>query len=128
MCPQDLPGRQLNDPVLGRATAAIGLDDDRPIRLDAAGDHSRYCLLINGSDLDDASRRLSRRDDLERFLLEVTTRTTDSGLLAGAIDVSTTEVADEIVGGVLSAGPNRLDVFARGVRTYAAFFGKVGRP
>ena len=37
----------------------------------------------------------------------------DSGLLAGAIDVSTTEVADEIVGGVLSAGPTRLDVFAR---------------
>ena len=37
----------------------------------------------------------------------------DSGLLAGAIDVSTTEIADEIVGGVLSAGPTRLDVFAR---------------
>jgi uncharacterized protein (UPF0261 family) len=29
------------------------------------------------------------------------------------IDVTTTEVADEIVGGVLSAGPTRLDVFAR---------------
>ena len=37
----------------------------------------------------------------------------DSGLLEGVIDVSTTEVADEIGGGVLSAGPNRLDVFAR---------------
>ena len=37
----------------------------------------------------------------------------DSGLLAGAIDVSTTEIADEIAGGVLSAGPTRLDVFAR---------------
>jgi uncharacterized protein (UPF0261 family) len=37
----------------------------------------------------------------------------ESGLLAGVIDVSTTEVADEIVGGVLSAGPTRLDVFAR---------------
>ncbi len=37
----------------------------------------------------------------------------DSGLLAGAIDVSTTEIADEVVGGVLSAGPTRLDVFAR---------------
>ena len=37
----------------------------------------------------------------------------DSGLLVGAIDVSTTEIADEIVGGVLSAGPTRLDVFAR---------------
>ncbi len=37
----------------------------------------------------------------------------DSGLLAGVIDVSTTEIADEIVGGIMSAGPTRLDVFAR---------------
>ncbi|MCE9657141.1 MAG: Tm-1-like ATP-binding domain-containing protein [Burkholderiales bacterium] len=37
----------------------------------------------------------------------------DSGLLTGVIDVSTTEIADEIGGGVLSAGPTRLDVFAR---------------
>lgn len=37
----------------------------------------------------------------------------DSDLLAGVIDVSTTEVADEIAGGVLSAGPTRMDVFAR---------------
>jgi uncharacterized protein (UPF0261 family)/ABC-type branched-subunit amino acid transport system ATPase component len=37
----------------------------------------------------------------------------DSGLLAGVIDVSTTEIADEIGGGILSAGPTRLDVFAR---------------
>lgn len=37
----------------------------------------------------------------------------DSGLLAGVIDISTTEIADEIVGGTLSAGPERLDVFAR---------------
>ena len=33
----------------------------------------------------------------------------DSGLLAGVIDVTTTEIADEIVGGVLSAGPTRLE-------------------
>ncbi|TWT01256.1 ABC transporter permease [Reyranella sp. CPCC 100927] len=37
----------------------------------------------------------------------------ESGLLAGVIDVTTTEIADEIGGGVLSAGPGRLDVFAR---------------
>jgi uncharacterized protein (UPF0261 family) len=40
----------------------------------------------------------------------------DSGLLAGVIDVTTTEIADEIAGGVLSAGPLRLDAIAhRGV-------------
>ncbi|HVF65570.1 MAG TPA: ABC transporter permease [Casimicrobiaceae bacterium] len=37
----------------------------------------------------------------------------ESGLLTGVIDVTTTEVTDELVGGVLSAGPGRLDVFAR---------------
>jgi uncharacterized protein (UPF0261 family)/ABC-type branched-subunit amino acid transport system ATPase component len=37
----------------------------------------------------------------------------ESGLLAGVVDVTTTEVADEIAGGVLSAGPLRLDAIAR---------------
>jgi uncharacterized protein (UPF0261 family) len=37
----------------------------------------------------------------------------ESGLLAAVIDATTTEIADEIAGGVLSAGPERLDVFAR---------------
>ncbi|MFM9059666.1 MAG: Tm-1-like ATP-binding domain-containing protein, partial [Planctomycetaceae bacterium] len=32
-----------------------------------------------------------------------------SGLVAGVLDVTTTELADELVGGVLSAGPERLD-------------------
>jgi uncharacterized protein (UPF0261 family) len=47
----------------------------------------------------------------------------DSGLLAGVIDVSTTEVADEIGGGVLSAGPDRLDVFARHAMPYVGSCG-----
>jgi uncharacterized protein (UPF0261 family) len=38
------------------------------------------------------------------------------GLIAGAFDVTTTELADELVGGVLSAGPDRLTAAAlRGV-------------
>jgi len=37
----------------------------------------------------------------------------ESGLLCGVIDATTTEVADEIGGGVLSAGPARLDAIAR---------------
>jgi uncharacterized protein (UPF0261 family) len=36
-----------------------------------------------------------------------------SGLVAGVLDVTTTELADELVGGVLSAGPGRLDAAAR---------------
>jgi uncharacterized protein (UPF0261 family) len=47
----------------------------------------------------------------------------DSGLLEGVIDVSTTEVADEIGGGVLSAGPTRLDVFAQRAIPYVGSCG-----
>jgi uncharacterized protein (UPF0261 family)/ABC-type branched-subunit amino acid transport system ATPase component len=47
----------------------------------------------------------------------------DSGLLAGVIDVTTTEIADEIGGGVLSAGPTRLDVFARHALPYVGSCG-----
>jgi uncharacterized protein (UPF0261 family) len=46
-----------------------------------------------------------------------------SGLLAGAIDVSTTEVADEIAGGALSAGPTRMDVYARHAIPYVGSCG-----
>jgi uncharacterized protein (UPF0261 family) len=36
-----------------------------------------------------------------------------SGLLAGVLDVTTTELADDLVGGVLSAGPERLTAAGR---------------
>jgi uncharacterized protein (UPF0261 family)/ABC-type branched-subunit amino acid transport system ATPase component len=47
----------------------------------------------------------------------------DSGLLAGIIDVTTTEIADEIVGGVLTAGPSRLDAI---IRTKLPYVGSCG--
>jgi len=37
----------------------------------------------------------------------------DGGFIAGVLDVTTTEWADELVGGVLSAGPQRLTAAAR---------------
>jgi uncharacterized protein (UPF0261 family)/ABC-type branched-subunit amino acid transport system ATPase component len=37
----------------------------------------------------------------------------ESGLLSAVLDITTTEVADEIAGGVLSAGPGRMDVFGK---------------
>lgn len=37
----------------------------------------------------------------------------DEGLFAGVLDITTTELADEIVGGFLSAGPDRLTAAAR---------------
>ena len=37
----------------------------------------------------------------------------DEGLIAGVLDITTTELADELVGGVLSAGSTRLTAAAR---------------
>jgi uncharacterized protein (UPF0261 family)/ABC-type branched-subunit amino acid transport system ATPase component len=47
----------------------------------------------------------------------------DSGLLAGVIDVSTTEVADEVVGGVMACGPDRFEAI---VRTRLPYVGSCG--
>jgi uncharacterized protein (UPF0261 family) len=47
----------------------------------------------------------------------------DSGLLSGFIDATTTEVADHLFGGVLSAGPDRLGAAAR---TRLPYVGSVG--
>lgn len=37
----------------------------------------------------------------------------DSGLASGVLDITTTELADELAGGVLTAGPDRLNAAAR---------------
>src|SRR6266478_693352 len=37
----------------------------------------------------------------------------ESGMVAGVLDITTTEWADELIGGVLSAGPTRLEAAAR---------------
>lgn len=37
----------------------------------------------------------------------------DGGFLAGVLDLTTTEMADDLVGGVLTAGPHRLEAAAR---------------
>ena len=47
----------------------------------------------------------------------------ESGLLAGVLDISTTEVADEIGGGVFSAGTTRMDVFAHHAVPYVGSCG-----
>ena len=47
----------------------------------------------------------------------------DSGRLAGVIDVTTTEICDHLLGGVLSAGPDRLGAIAR---TRLPYVGSVG--
>jgi uncharacterized protein (UPF0261 family) len=37
----------------------------------------------------------------------------ETGMVSGVLDITTTEMADELAGGILSAGPNRLEAAAR---------------
>ncbi len=47
----------------------------------------------------------------------------DSGLISGVLDITTTEVCDDIVGGVLTAGPERFDAIIRTRVPYVASCG-----
>jgi uncharacterized protein (UPF0261 family) len=47
----------------------------------------------------------------------------DSGLLAGVLDITTTEICDLLLGGVLPAGPDRLDAIARAKLPYVVSVG-----
>ena len=47
----------------------------------------------------------------------------DDGLISAVLDMTTTEIADHVAGGVLSAGPGRLDAIAR---TGVPYVGSVG--
>lgn len=47
----------------------------------------------------------------------------DSGMMKAVIDVTTTEVCDHLMGGVLSAGEGRLDAFARTAIPYVGSAG-----
>jgi uncharacterized protein (UPF0261 family) len=47
----------------------------------------------------------------------------DSGLIVGVLDMTTTEIADHIVGGVLSAGPDRIGAIARSGVPYVGSVG-----
>ena len=49
----------------------------------------------------------------------------DDGVISGVLDITTTELTDELVGGVLGAGPDRLNAAAR--RGSAARFGRRAR-
>jgi uncharacterized protein (UPF0261 family)/ABC-type branched-subunit amino acid transport system ATPase component len=75
-----------------------------------------------------ATKRLEERFDCLVFHATGTggqsmEKLADSGLLAGLIDATTTEIADELVGGVLSAGPERLDAVIRSRMPYVGSCG-----
>src|SRR5262249_10284948 len=47
----------------------------------------------------------------------------EAGLIQGALDITTTEVADEVVGGILPAGPHRFEAILRAEVPYLLSLG-----
>jgi uncharacterized protein (UPF0261 family) len=107
--------------VLANAAAAVaGMLAAAPV--DLGGNHPAVAATMFGVTTPAVT---AAREELERRGYEVLVfhatgtggRTmeslVESGLVAGVLDLTTTELADDLVGGVLSAGPDRLEAAGR---------------
>ena len=88
------------------------LQRDKPIIVASMFGNTTQCVQHAQKNLEDAGYEV-----LVFHATGIGGRTMESlietGLVAGVLDITTTEWADELVGGVLGAGPNRLEAAAR---------------
>lgn len=106
--------------ILTRAAGAIcGMAESKPI----VGEDKPIIVASmfgNTTDCLQAAKKILEQAGYEVLVFHATGiggRTMESlietGLVAGVLDITTTELADELVGGFLSAGPKRLEAAAR---------------
>ena len=106
--------------ILTRAAGAIcGMVESKPV----AGEDKPIIVASmfgNTTDCVQAAKKILEQSGYEVLVFHATGiggRTMESlietGLVAGVLDITTTEWADELVGGFLSAGPKRLEAAAR---------------
>jgi uncharacterized protein (UPF0261 family) len=94
--------------ICGMAEKKVGGESDKPLIVASMFGNTTECV--------DAARKIFEAKGYEVLVFHATGtggRTMESliesGMVAGVFDVTTTEWADELVGGTLSAGPERLD-------------------
>ena len=106
--------------ILTRAAGAIcGMVEARP----AGGDDKPIIVASmfgNTTDCVQAAKEILEQEGYEVLVFHATGtggRTMESiietGMVSGVLDITTTEWADELVGGILGAGPTRLEAAAR---------------
>ena len=126
----DLAGlNRISRVILERAAAAITAMSATPVA--PASDRPAIGLTMFGVTTPAVTQILNRLGPAVEGVVFHATGTggrsmealVDSGLLTGVLDITTTEVADLLCGGVLPAGPDRLDCIAR---TGAPYVGSVG--
>ena len=106
--------------ILTRAAGAIcGMVESEP-QLGADKPIIVASMFGNTTDCVQAARKILEQAGYEVLIFHATGtggRTMESliesGLVAGVLDITTTEWADELVGGMLGAGPTRLDAAAK---------------
>jgi len=100
------------------ANAMAGMVVTRPSALTDEGDRPLVAATMFGvtTPCVDTARRVLERSGLEVVVFHATGVGGQSmeglirdGHVSGVLDLTTTELADELVGGILSAGPNRLE-------------------
>lgn len=94
--------------ICGMVAADVGSTDDKPLIVAS--------MFGNTTDCVNAATPLLESAGYEVLVFHATgtggramESLIESGLVDGVLDITTTEWADELVGGVLSAGPQRLD-------------------
>jgi uncharacterized protein (UPF0261 family) len=115
--------------ILSNAASAITAMSARPVKL--TGDKPAVGLTMFGVTTPAVTQIVERLGkSVEPVVFHATGtggRTmealVDSGLLTAVIDITTTEIADLLFGGVIPAGPDRLDCIAR---TRVPYVGSVG--
>jgi len=94
--------------ICGMVDATIDAGDDKPLVVASMFGNTTECIGKASKILEDAGYEV-----LVFHATGTGGRTMEglirSGMVAGVLDVTTTEWADEVVGGTLSAGPTRLD-------------------
>jgi len=118
----DLAGlNRISRGVLARAAGAVcgmveanhlGATDERPLVVASMFGNTTACV--------EAAKRIVEEAGYEVLVFHATgsggrimEELIDAGLVAGVLDITTTEWADELCGGVMSAGPARLEAAAR---------------
>ena len=98
--------------ICGMVEAKPPSGDDRPIIVASQFGNTTECVTH--------ARRLLEKQGYEVLVFHATgvggqtmESLVESGMVAGVLDITTTEWADELVGGVLSAGPTRLEAAAK---------------
>jgi uncharacterized protein (UPF0261 family) len=98
--------------ICGMVSVAVSSDSSNPIIVASMFGNTTGCI--------NAAMPLLEQEGFEVLVFHATGaggRTMESliesGLVAGVLDITTTELADELVGGVLTAGPDRVNTAGR---------------